>query len=63
MSREEKLKVMHTVWQNLARKEDTTESPPCHGNAQRETQERVRSGVERVLERQEAKPELRRWAG
>lgn len=63
MSREEKLKVMHDLWEDLAREDDVLESPAWHGEALRETQERVRSGAERVLDWDEAKAELRRRAG
>jgi hypothetical protein len=63
MSREEKLKVMHDLWEDLAREDDVLESPAWHGEALRETQERVLSGAERVLDWDEAKAELRRRAG
>ena len=63
MSREEKLKVMHALWEDLAREEDALESPAWHEEALRETEERVRSGTERVLDWDEAKAELRRRAG
>jgi hypothetical protein len=63
MSREEKLMVMHALWEDLAREEDAVESPPWHGDALRETEERVVSGVEQVRGWNEAKAELRRRAG
>jgi hypothetical protein len=63
MSREEKLKVMHALWEDLAGEEDTIESPEWHGEALRETEERVRSGVERIHDWKDAKSELRRRAG
>jgi hypothetical protein len=63
MSREEKLKVMHALWEDLAREEDAVESPTWHADALRETEERVRSGVERVRDWDEAKAELRKRAG
>jgi len=63
MSREEKLKVMHALWEDLAREEDAVESPAWHREALRETEERVRSGRERARDWEEAKAELRRWAG
>jgi len=58
MSREEKLKVMHALWEDLARDEDAVESPEWHGELLPETEERVRSGVERVRDWDEAKAEL-----
>ena len=63
MSREEKLKVMHALWEDLAREEDALESPAWHGKVLQETAERMRSGAERVLEWDAAKAELRRRAG
>jgi hypothetical protein len=62
MSREEKLKMMHALWEDLAREEDALESPPWHADTLRETEERVRSGVEHELDWDEAKAELRRRA-
>ena len=63
MSREEKLKVMHALWEDLAREDDVLESPAWHEEALRETEERVRSGTEQVLDWDKAKAELRRRAG
>jgi len=63
MSREEKLRVMHALWEDLARDEDALESPAWHGEALRETEERVHSGTEKVLDWDQAKAELRRRAG
>ena len=63
MSREEKLKVMHALWEDLARDEDSLESPTWHGDALRETEKRVNSGAEPVRDWDKAKTELRRRAG
>lgn len=62
MSREEKLKVMHALWEDLARDEDAVESPEWHGQILRETEERVRLGVENIRDWHEAKQELRKRA-
>lgn len=62
MSREEKLKVMHALWEDLARDDDAVEAPEWHGEVLRETEERVRSGFEHVRDWDEAKAELRRRA-
>lgn len=62
MSREEKLKVMHALWEDLARDEDSLESPSWHGDALRETEQRMSSGAEQVRNWDEAKSELRRRA-
>lgn len=63
MSREEKLKAMHALWEDLARDEDAVESPEWHHDALRETEKRVRSGAEQVRNWDEAKAELRKRAG
>ncbi len=62
LSREEKLKVMHALWEDLARDEDAVESPAWHGELLRETAERVNSGVEGIRDWNEAKAELRKRA-
>lgn len=63
MSREEKLKVMHALWEDLAREDDAIASPAWHQEALRETEARVLAGNEPVRDWDEAKTELRRRAG
>jgi hypothetical protein len=63
MSREEKLRVMHALWEDLALDEGAVESPAWHGDTLRGTEERVRSVTERAYGWEEAKAELRRRAG
>jgi hypothetical protein len=60
MSREEKLKAMHQLWEDLARDESSVQSPAWHSDALREVEERVRQGVERAHDWEDAKKELRR---
>ncbi len=55
MSREEKLKAMHALWEDLARDEDADESPEWHGQALRETEERMRSTL-LLIELSEPRP-------
>ena len=62
MSREEKLRTMHSLWEDLVRDDEAIESPTWHGDALRETEERVRSGVEKVHDWEQAKEELRKRA-
>lgn len=62
MTRDEKLKAMHAIWEDLAKDDDEVESPAWHGDALRETEALVRAGTERVLDWEEAKEELRRRA-
>lgn len=62
MSREEKLRTMHSLWEDLVRDDEAIESPTWHGDALRETEERVRSGAEKVHDWEQAKEELRKRA-
>lgn len=62
MSRQEKLRLMHALWEDLTRDEDAVESPEWHGEVLRETEERVRLGAERAHDWDAAKTELRRRA-
>ena len=62
MTRDEKLKAMHVIWEDLAKHDDEIESPVWHGDALRETEARVHEGTERILDWDEAKKELRRRA-
>jgi len=63
MSREQKLQAMHLLWEDLAQDADSIESPSWHGDALRETEERVRTGTERSRDWEEAKQELRKPTG
>jgi hypothetical protein len=60
MSREEKLKAMHTLWEDLAREDDSIESPAWHEHALRETEQRVEAGLEHSRDWEEAKKGLRK---
>jgi hypothetical protein len=62
MSREEKLRAMHALWEDLAQEDEAVESPAWHGESLKETEERMQSGVERIRDWEEAKEELRRRA-
>ncbi len=59
MTRDEKLRVMHTLWEDLARDEDAVESPQWHSDALRETERRVHDGVEHAHDWEDAKKRLR----
>jgi hypothetical protein len=63
MSRGEKLKMMHALWEDLAREDDAIASPAWHGQALRETEQRMLAGAEGIRDWDEAKTELRRRAG
>jgi len=60
LSREEKLQLMHEIWENLVKDEKQIESPEWHKGVLRETEERVNSARERLVNWQDAKKELRK---
>jgi len=60
LSREEKLKVMEAIWEDLSRDAEQVESPEWHREALEETERRFQSGQEGVVDWQEAKKELRK---
>ena len=62
MSRHEKLQAMHALWEDLVQEDEAVESPAWHGDALKETEERVKAGTERVWDWEAAKDELRRRA-
>ena len=60
LSREEKLKVMEDIWEDLSRDEKEVESPNWHQEALKETENRVSSGQEKIVDWKIAKEELRK---
>jgi hypothetical protein len=59
LSREEKLRIMEAIWEDLSREEELVESPVWHEQTLSETELRFSSGEEKLVEWQEAKKELR----
>ena len=59
LSREEKLRVMETIWEDLSREDEEVESPDWHQKALQETERRFNSGQEKIVDWQVAKKELR----
>jgi hypothetical protein len=57
--REEKLRVMETIWEDLSREDEEVESPDWHQKALQETERRLNSGQEKIVDWQVAKKELR----
>ena len=53
LSREEKLQLMHTIWEDLVKNEKQIKSPEWHEDVLRETEERV-------IDWPDAKEELRK---
>jgi hypothetical protein len=60
LSREEKLKVMEAIWEDLSKEAEQVESPDWHREALDETEGRLRAGQESVVDWPEAKKELRK---
>jgi len=60
LSRLEKLRLMESLWIDLSRVGDGVDSPPWHEAALWETERRVTSGEEEVLDWEEAKRRIRR---
>jgi len=60
MSREDKLRAMHSLWEDLARDDDSIESPAWHEQALRETEQRVEAEAEHGRDWEEAKKDLRK---
>lgn len=60
LSREEKLRVMEAIWEDLSRDDDQIESPDWHHKALQETDKRLRSGQEKIIDWDDAKKELRK---
>lgn len=58
-SREEKLRVVQVLWEDLSREADQIESPEWHREALEETDRRLKAGQESVIDWSEAKKELR----
>jgi endonuclease/exonuclease/phosphatase family metal-dependent hydrolase len=60
LSKEEKLRVMEAIWEDLSKVDDQIESPDWHLQALQETDQRFRSGQENIVDWQDAKKELRK---
>lgn len=60
LSREEKLRVMEAIWEDLLKDDEQVESPEWHLKALQETESRLGSGQEKIVSWQDAKSELRK---
>jgi hypothetical protein len=60
LSREEKLRVMEAIWEDLSREAEQVESPQWHREALEETERRLKSGRESTMDWRDAKKELRK---
>ena len=59
LQREEKLRLMESLWSGLSRAEAEVESPAWHGSTLAETERRLAEGREEVLDWNRTKTELR----
>lgn len=59
LSREEKLRVMEAIWEDLSRDAEQVESPEWHRGVLEETERRFKAGQETVKDWSDAKRELR----
>jgi len=60
LSRDEKLKIMEAIWEDLSRDEEQIESPKWYQKALMETERRFKKGQEISVDWKDAKNELRR---
>ncbi len=59
LSREQKLRVMEAIWEDLSKEGEEIESPNWHQEALQETERRLKSGEEKTVDWPTAKKELR----
>ena len=59
LSREQKLRIMEFLWEELSRDDSLVESPGWHADRLRETEERFKSGRENAVDWTSAKKQLR----
>lgn len=59
LPRTEKLRLMEALWSDLSPEEDRFESPAWHESALRDTERRLASGQEQILDWEDAKRKLR----
>ena len=62
LPRQEKLRLMETLWAELSRDEAELESPAWHAAALAETSQRLATGEEQTLDWEQAKAALRKPA-
>ena len=58
-SREEKLRMMEAIWEDLSNEDNEFQSPAWHQKVLHETERRLNSGQEKIVDWQSAKKELR----
>jgi hypothetical protein len=60
LSREEKLRVMEAIWEDLSRDAEQVESPEWHREVLEETERRLQAGQEGTVDWHEGKKRLRK---
>lgn len=60
MSREEKLRIMEALWEDLSNEDQSLQSPAWHESLLQETEQGVQAGQENIHDWKEAKKELRK---
>ena len=60
LSRDEKLRMMEALWEDLSREDVALPSPDWHQQALQETEARAASGQETPLDWEDAKKDLRK---
>ena len=60
LSHIEKLKVMEALWKDLSDEEEQYDSPAWHEDALKETENRMNSGIEEIVDWDIAKKNLRK---
>lgn len=60
LSRDEKLRVIEAIWEDLSCEDESIVSPTWHQEALQETVNRIRSGEEKILDWKEGKAVLRK---
>lgn len=60
LSREEKLRIMEAIWEDLSQDSGQVESPDWHREALEETSRRLGAGQEHLVDWQDAKKKLRK---
>ena len=63
MSRQEKLQTLEAIWADLSKDAATVESPQWHDDVLKETQDRLNSGQEQIMDWPETKRKLRDRSG
>jgi hypothetical protein len=60
LSKEDKLRVMEAIWEDLSKEGEEVESPKWHQETLQDTEQRLNLGEEKTVDWQTAKKELRK---